>query len=78
MIKSAPRKTIDYITPGSEMPVGYSLDSDDFLELRVKRENLVEFGTAYCVAPATIKKFMRNNRSVFSKNSILLNSKYYD
>jgi hypothetical protein len=78
MIKSAPRRTLDYIAPNEEMPTGYLLNAEDFANLKVKRENLVEFGTAYFVAPRTVKRFLRKYRDKLSGEGILLNPKYYD
>jgi len=78
MIKSAPRRTLDYITPGSEMPIGYMLNEEDFYALKVTRENLVEYGTAYCVAPKTIRRFMRKYRDTLVEKHIVLDPKYFD
>jgi len=77
LIKSVPSGTFDFIAPDGTLPVGYALTPADAPKLRVRRETVVNYGTAYCVNPQRIRAFMRNMRAPLEQAGIELESKYF-
>jgi len=77
LIKSVPSGTFDFIAPDGTLPIGYALTSADAPKLRVRRETVVNYGTAYCVNPQRIRAFMRNMRAPLEQAGIELESKYF-
>ncbi|MFQ5753243.1 MAG: serine protease, partial [bacterium] len=77
LIKSVPRSTMDYIAPDGSLPMGYRLTFEDMDKLFVKKEVMVDYGTAYFVAPKAIKDFLNRNVTVIESAGIYLHSKYY-
>lgn len=77
MIKSVPRTNFDYIAPDPTMPVGYSLNPEDFPRLVVKREVLVDYGTAYFVNIKAVKAFINSSRRAITESGIILDPKFY-
>ncbi len=77
VIKSVPRTTLDYIAPDKTLPVGSALGRKDLPKLAVKREILVDYGTAYFVDIKTIKSFMISSRAAMSNSTIVLHPKFY-
>ncbi len=78
MIKSVPRSTLDYIAPDESWPIGFRFSPDENNNMTVRREFLVEYGTAYFVKSKTIQKFINTAKSKLDKAGIFINSKYYD
>ncbi|TDJ02724.1 MAG: serine protease [Caldithrix sp.] len=77
VIKSVPRTNLDYIAPGKTLPVGSSLTSEDLSDLSVKREILVNYGTAYFVDGKSIKSFLKSSRNAMNDSGISLAPKFY-
>ncbi len=77
VIKSVPRTTLDLIAPATNLPSGYRLGSDDINDLIVKREIVVEYGTAYFVNPKALLRFFNANRNVLETVGTNLHPKYY-
>lgn len=77
LIKSVPSGAMDYIAPDASLPMGYRLTQEEVENLIVKREMLVEYGTAYFVNPKTLKKFFRAGRAILANSGIRLDPKYY-
>ncbi len=77
VIKSVPRTNLDYIAPDQTLPVGSSIGSQDLPKLAVKRQIMVDYGTAYFVNIKTIKSFIKSSRSAMAKSGIVLHPKFY-
>jgi len=77
IIKSVPRTNLDYIAPAQTLPVGSSLTSQDLTDLSVKREILVNYGTAYFVDSKSIKSFLNAARNTMNDSGISLAQKFY-
>lgn len=77
LIKSVPRSTLEYVAPDASLPLGYHLTSEDLGKLVVKREIMVEYGTAYFVSPQAIKEFMKLARAPMENRGVELAPKYY-
>ncbi len=77
LIKSVPSGTFDYIAPDGSLPVGYALGQDDMMKLRVQRETVVNYGTAYCVDPKRIRAFLKLVRTPLARVGIELEPKYF-
>lgn len=77
LIKSVPRSNLEFIAPKNSLPMGYQLTQNDFENLIVKNEIMVEYGTAYFVGPKTIKKFFQAYRDQIEGAGIRLRAKFY-
>jgi hypothetical protein len=77
IIKSVPRTNFDYIAPDGTLPMGLQLAPEKLKNLVVKREIMVDYGSAYFVNPKTIKQFFNEQRARIEKASIRLHPKYY-
>jgi len=77
VIKSVPRRKIEYLSHDGTLPAGYHLKQDDIESLLVKQEILVEYGTAYFVSPNTIRDFFRHSKAFLENDGINLPPKYY-
>lgn len=77
VIKSVPRTTLDLIAPATSLPSGYRLESENVKDLVVKREIIVEYGTAYFVNPKALLRFFTANRYVLETVGTNLDPKYY-
>jgi len=77
VIKSVPRRMLNYITHDGTLPPGYHLKEEDVSKLLVKEEVMVEYGTAYFVAPKAIRKFFQFSRTALKNAGIDLASKYF-
>ncbi|RMF63298.1 MAG: serine protease [Calditrichaeota bacterium] len=78
LIKSVPRSTFDYIGYEGTLPVGSQLTVADLDKLVLRRQLLVEYGTAYFVAPKTIKQFMQLARAPLENANIKLDERYFE
>jgi S1-C subfamily serine protease len=77
LIRSVPRRFLEYIAPDQTLPTGYRLNPDDLNKLQVKTETLVEYGTAYFVDPPTINTFIESAGRALAEAGINLNQKYF-
>ncbi len=77
VIKSVPRTNFDYIAPDGTLPMGFQLSSEKLKNLVVKREIMVDYGSAYFVNPKTLKQFFNEQRDRIERASIRLHPKYY-
>jgi len=77
IIKSVPRTNLDYIAPDETLPVGSTLGPGVLPKLAVKREILVDYGSAYCVDIKTIKSFISLSRDRLSQSRIMLHPRFY-
>ncbi|HEX9653528.1 MAG TPA: serine protease, partial [bacterium] len=77
VIKSVPRSTLDFIAPAVAWPMGYGLAPEDISDLVVKKEIMVEYGTAYFVSPKTLQRFFNTNRNAIERAGVRLPPKYY-
>ncbi len=77
VIKSVPSQTLEYIAPPEGLPPGFTLGPDDVPDLVVKAQNLVDYGTAYCVSPERIQAFVKNARASLRNAGIRLSAKYH-
>lgn len=78
LIKSVPSSMLEYIAPKKSMPSGRQIKSPQLEELVVKRQNLVDYGSAYFVNPATINAFFRSQRAALQSANIELPDKYFN
>jgi hypothetical protein len=78
VIKSVPRSTMDFVAPRTNLPMGYRIGSEELPDLVVRREIVVEYGTAYFVNPKTLQRFFNANRDVLETVGTRLHPKYYD
>ncbi len=76
LIKSVPNSTLDYLSPETILPNGYNLNADDLSKVIVRKLNLVDYGTAYCVGPKRIQAFLKASKAALSNNRIYLHKKY--
>ncbi|MFQ5604680.1 MAG: serine protease [bacterium] len=77
VVKSVPRSTLDYIAPDGSLPMGFRLSAAEVERLVVRKEIMVDYGTAYFVNARTIKEFFVKNRSVLNRAGIRLHPKYF-
>jgi len=77
LIKSVPRSTLDYVSTDGTLPAGYHLDASDLDKLVVKKETMVDYGTAYFVAPNTIKKFIKRSQAPVTRMGFRLHNRYF-
>jgi hypothetical protein len=77
VIKSVPRATLDFIAPSTNLPMGYKLGFEDVTDLVVKREIVVEYGTAYFVSPRAVLRFFNAHRGMLETVGTQLHPKYY-
>jgi len=77
LIKSVPLSTMEYVIPKNSLPSGHQLTHDELKSLIVEKRNLVEYGTAYFVAPQAIKEFFLSKRGNIEAAGINLYGKYY-
>jgi len=57
--------------------MGYRLSPEEVHHLVVKKEILVDYGTAYFVNPKNIREFFHSHRSALENAGIHLHPKYY-
>jgi hypothetical protein len=77
LIKSVPLSTMEYVIPEISLPKGHILTQEELQSLIVEKRNLVDYGTAYFVAPQAIKDFFLSKRSHIEAAGIDLDGKYY-
>lgn len=77
VIKSVPSGKMDYIAPDVTLPVGYRLRRDDVDKLMVQRQIVVSYGSAYCVSPKRIERFLKRTRMTLERLGIVLAPRYF-
>jgi hypothetical protein len=68
---------LDFIAPSTNLPMGYKLGFEDVTDLVVKREIVVEYGTAYFVSPRAVLRFFNAHRGMLETVGTQLHPKYY-
>lgn len=77
LIKSVPSSLFEYVAPKKSMPTGRQIKSPQLEGLVVKKQNMVDYGSAYFVNPMTIKGFFSSQRTALLRANIELPDKYF-